>query len=202
MEYLKGKSGAWGDITNNKYGLLTVLGYVGEGKWHCICECKEEKIVKTARLTTGHVKSCGCLTKTNAVKHNAIKTKEYMTWTNIKARCNNPNNTAYKNYGARGIVICKEWLNSFENFFKDMGECPIGFSIERIDNDKGYTKDNCIWASPKIQAMNRRSNFIVTYKGKEKPLKQWCDDLNLNYKKVFARIRQLGWTVDKALSSN
>lgn len=201
MKYLKGKSNAWVDITNNKYGELKVLGYLGESKWHCLCNCGKEKILKTAKLTTGHTKSCGCLAKTNAVKHNAVGTKEYITWTNIKARCTNPNNTSYKNYGGRGITIIDTWLNSFENFYNDMGDCPDGFSIERVENNKGYNKDNCIWASSKTQSMNRRSNFIVSYKGEEKPLKQWCDDLKLDYKKVFARIRQLNWSIEKALST-
>lgn len=202
MEYVKGSSGAWKNITGKKYTLLTVLGYLGGGKWHCKCDCGNEKIVITAKLTTGGVKSCGCMAKTNAVKHNAINTKEYITWANIKSRCYNKNNIAYKNYGFRGIYMSKHWINSFETFIKDMGECPIGFSIERIDNNKGYTKENCIWASPKTQAMNRRNNFIVCYKGVSKPLKQWCEELNLNYKMVFARIKQLNWSINKALSNN
>jgi len=200
MEYLKGKSNVWVDITNNKYNQLLVLGYVGNGKWHCKCDCGNTKIVSTNKLNNGHVKSCGCLAKTNAVKHNAIGTREYITWTNIKARCTNPNNNSYHNYGGRGITVCDKWLKSFENFYEDMGICPKGFSIERVNNDKGYNKDNCIWASSKTQSMNRRSNFIINYKGEEKPLKEWCEDLNLEYKKVFARIKQLGWTIDKAFS--
>lgn len=201
MNYLKGKSNAWKDITGNQFEFLTVLGYLGKSKWHCKCKCGNIKIVSTAKLNNGHVKSCGCLAKTNAVKHNAIGTREYITWTNIKARCTNPNNSSYHNYGGRGITVCDKWLESFENFYEDMGNCPKGFSIERVNNDKGYNKNNCIWASSKTQSMNRRSNFIVNYKGEEKPLKQWCEDLNLEYKKVFARIRQLGWTIDKALST-
>lgn len=201
MNYLKGKSNAWKDITGNQFEFLTVLGYLGKGKWHCKCECDNIKIVSTAKLNNGHVKSCGCLAKTNAVKHNAIGTKEYITWSNIKARCTNPNNSSYHNYGGRGIAVCDKWLNSFENFYEDMGNCPKGFSIERVNNNKGYNKDNCIWASSKTQSMNRRSNFIVNYKGEEKPLKQWCKDLKLEYKKVFARIKQLGWAINKALST-
>lgn len=200
MKYLKGKSNAWKDITGSKFEFLTVLGYLGEGRWHCKCDCGNNKIVKTAKLNNGHNKSCGCLAKTNAIKHNASSTKEYITWSNIKARCTNHNSNGYKNYGKRGITVCKKWINSFENFYKDMGNCPEGFSIERVENNKGYFKENCIWASSKTQAMNRRSNFIVKYKEIEKPLKQWCEDLELDYAKVFARIRKLNWTIEKALS--
>ena len=120
MNYLEGKSNAWKDITGSQFGFLTVLGYLGKGKWHCKCECGNTKIVSTAKLNNGHVKSCGCLAKTNAVKHNAINTREYITWTNIKARCTNPNNSAYHNYGGRGITVCNRWLDSFENFYEDM----------------------------------------------------------------------------------
>lgn len=201
MKYTKGKSNAWVDITNKNYSLLRVLGYIGGGKWECQCKCGNFKITNTSALNCGKTKSCGCLAKNNAFKHGKAETKEYNSWTSIKARCNNSNTPSYKDYGGRGLNICTEWLNSFENFYKDVGDCPKGFSIERIDNNKGYSKDNCIWASSKAQSMNRRSNFIVNYKGLEKPLKQWCEDLELNYKRIFARIRQLGWTVEKALST-
>lgn len=200
MEYIKGQSNAWIDITGKKYNHLLVLGYLGNSKWNCKCDCGKEKIIKTTKITTGHTTSCGCIKKTNALKHGLTNTKEYHIWNNIKARCSNPNNLGYKNYGGRGIKICKEWEESFENFLKDMGNCPVGYSIERINNNKGYFKDNCKWASSKEQSLNRRSNNVITFNGEQKPLKQFCNELDKNYKKVFARITQLNWSIEDALT--
>ena len=163
--------------------------------------CGNTKIVSTAKLNNGHVKSCGCLAKTNAVKHNAINTREYITWTNIKARCTNPNNSAYHNYGGRGITVCNRWLDSFENFYEDMGKRPsIEFSIDRIDVNKDYSPENCRWADQKTQMRNRRNTKIVNYKGVEKPLAQFCEELNLELSTITNRIK-IGWSVEKAFTT-
>jgi len=198
MNYIKGKSGAWNDITGNKYNMLTVLGYVGSSKWNCKCECGNTKILRTAKITTGQTMSCGCLAKNNATKHGAVGTLEYQSWTGMKARCTNANNPSYLNYGGRGITICNRWLNSFENFLDDMGNCPLGHSIDRINNSKGYYKENCEWKTSQQQALNRRNNDLQTYKNETKPLKKWCDELNINYKKIYARIHTLNWSTEKA----
>ena len=117
----------------------------------------------------------------------------------MRSRCNNPNNISYSNYGGRGITVCKEWETSFEHFLKDMGKCPTNHSIERLDNNLGYFKSNCVWASSKTQALNRRTNKLVEFQETKKPLKEWCDLLQLDYKRVFARINQLKWPIEKAL---
>jgi hypothetical protein len=198
MEFIKGKSKAWKDITGKRFNYLTISGYIGNGYWLCTCDCGKEKILKTSRITSDHTKSCGCIAKLNALKHNGTGSREYNIWTNLKARCLNPNNTAYKNYGGRGITVCENWKNSFENFINDMGLCPDGYSIDRVENDKGYNKENCIWNTSSNQALNRRSNYNIEYKNKTKPLKQWCNELNMNYAKTFARINKLNWTIEKA----
>ena len=190
MNYLKGKSNAWKDITGNQFEFLSVLGYLGKGKWHCKCECGNIKIVSTAKLNNGHVKSCGCLAKTNAIKHNAIGTREYITWANIKSRCTNPNNNSYHNYGGRGINIDEKWLNSFETFFNDMGLKPSKeYTIERINVNEGYSKENCIWATRKQQANNRRSNYFLTYNKITKTRSEWADFIGVNIRTLASRCR-------------
>ncbi|MFN9113692.1 MAG: hypothetical protein ACK5XN_26785, partial [Bacteroidota bacterium] len=129
-----------------------------------------------------------------------IGSREYNIWANMKARCNNINNTSYKNYGGRGITICDEWNNSFEKFIGDMGPCPKNYSIDRINNELGYSKDNCKWSSNKEQSLNRRSNFIITHNGITKPLKEMCEIFKKDYKKTFTRLSTLGWSVEKAFN--
>jgi len=199
MEQLK-YGNAHKDITGNKYNYLTAIKYMPGGSWLWRCDCGNSKDIITGKVTSGQTKSCGCLAKVNAVKHGLIDTKEYIVWSNMKARCLNPKSSVYKNYGGRGITICNEWVNSFVTFFNDMGQCPVGMSLDRLDNDKGYSKENCKWRTVTEQNRNRRSNVLVTYNNIEKPLTQWCDELNLNYKQVFARIHQLHWSIEKALT--
>lgn len=89
----------------------------------------------------------------------------YQTWQGIKARCLNPNNKHYQNYGGRGIKICSEWLTNFNQFVIDMGERPIGYSIDRIDNNGDYTPNNCKWSTKKEQQRNRRVTKHITIEG-------------------------------------
>lgn len=100
--------------------------------------------------------------------------KIYRAWADIIQRCTNSNNKQWKNYGGRGIIICDRWLYSFTNFLKDMGKPPGSeYSIDRIDNNKGYYKENCQWATPKQQARNTRKNRLVTHNGKTQCISIW-----------------------------
>ena len=120
----------------------------------------------------------------------------------IKDRCYNPNCNSYKNYGARGITICDVWrtdFNSFKTWAISNGYSDA-LSIDRIDNNKGYSPDNCRWATKKEQCNNRRSNHLLTYKGQTKSLAEWCRELKLNYWTTKSRINVFGWTVDKAFN--
>ena len=199
-EYLKSSSNRWKDLTGSKFNFLKVLGYLGDGTWHCKCDCGNYIEAKTSRIKTGHTRSCGHIKKDNAKKHGLSYSKEYASWSSMKSRCQNENNPSYCRYGGRGISVSKEWSESFSVFHKDMGECPNGYSLERKDNNKGYNKNNCKWASSKDQALNRRSSLIINYRGESKPLKTWCEELKLNYGKVYMRLTKLKWSVERALS--
>ncbi|MCP4989347.1 MAG: hypothetical protein GY928_25810 [Colwellia sp.] len=117
----------------------------------------------------------------------------------MKTRCLDSKSTYYKDYGGRGIIICDSWLNSFRNFYEDMGNKPKGLTLDRIDNNKGYYKENCRWATRTEQANNRRSNRKITYNGSSLAMAQWERKLNMNKDSLKVRIRR-GWSIEKALT--
>lgn len=120
----------------------------------------------------------------------------------MKTRCYNRNNHNYKCYGARGITICNEWLSNSKSFYKwalSNGYAD-NLSIDRIDNNKGYYPDNCRWITTKEQNNNQRTNRLITYQDKKQTLKQWCDELGLNYGVVKSRINKYHYSVEKAFS--
>ena len=137
-------------------------------RWYCQCDCGGVKLVSACNLKSGQVRSCGCKrdTKTGVKAmqeqntrhgHNlrSVRTRTYSSWANMKARCLNPNATGYHYYGGRGITVCDRWLD-FENFLEDMGDRPPGRTLDRVDNDLGYSKANCKWSTPSEQNCNQR----------------------------------------------
>lgn len=143
------------DLTGQKFGRLTVLERAenaknGSAQWKCRCECGNIAIVRSDSLRSGTIRSCGCLRaetmKKIHTKHGMRKTSEYDAWSHILQRCNNPKDAGYNNYGGRGITVCDKWLK-FDGFFEDMGFKPKGLTIERKNNDLGYCKENCCWAT-------------------------------------------------------
>lgn len=189
--------GKYVDITGQKFNKLTVIQPVESTNkhkmWLCACECGNQAIVKGSRLRSSSTKSCGCLIYENmsGVTHGLCKLhkKEYGTWTRMKARCTNPNEPSYEDYGARGISVCKEWDKDFTAFFKDMGERPEGMSIERIDNNKGYCPENCRWANLTDQNNNKRCNKFITVNGITKTKAQWAKYLNIGRDTLGWRIK-------------
>lgn len=197
------------DITGNKYNMLTVLKRTesndGIVYWECVCECGNKTIVRGSNLKSGAVKSCGCLLHQEAKNkiHGESNTKLYRKWKSMIYRCHNPKNQAYKFYGARGIKVCEEWhdFNTFKKWTEQTRK-DENYTIERIDVNKDYCPDNCIWIPMSEQANNRRTNVMIEHNGERHNLMQWCNLLNLDYKNVHNRIYKLGWSFEKAISTD
>lgn len=128
------------------------------------CHCGKTKEIRNHHVNKGISTSCGCYQKSRlkeaALIHGMRFSREYRSWQSMKQRCLNPNHIAYASYGGRGITIHTPWIDSFENFYKDMGDRPEGYSIDRINNNDGYKPDNCKWSTHKEQSNNTRKSRI------------------------------------------
>lgn len=198
------------DLTNQRFGKLVVihkdLSSIGTGrsKWICQCECGNTTSVFLVNLTNEKTQGCGCSQKEAMSKamttHGLSGIDEYSIWCGMITRCYNEKSEVYGDYGGRGITVSDEWRSSPEAFYKDMGSRPSSMhTVDRRDNDKGYCKDNCRWATKVVQANNRRNNIRYEYRGDIKTLGEWSRELDLNYKLVYYRIKNLGWTFEEAI---
>lgn len=124
--------------------------------------------------------------------------REESTYRNMKTRCNNPNATGYENYGGRGITVCERWLESFENFYKDMGPRPENTSLDRIDVHGNYDPSNCRWADWETQANNRTDNTILEYNGESKTIHSWAKELGILENTISYRLLRK-WSIEEAL---
>lgn len=199
------------DIAGKRFGRLVAVEPVSiqisarpRTYWKCICDCGTEKAIPRDALLSSKVptSSCGCLQRElfgNANRtHGGSDTDLYRIWCNIKDRCNNPDNKAFRNYGARGINLCAEWSESFPAFVNSMGPRPSKLhSIDRIYNDKGYSPENCRWATKQEQGRNRRGLISTP---DTTSLKEAAERAGIVYGTVHARVFRHGWTIEDALT--
>ena len=136
------------------------------------------------------------------LKHGRSYASEYKVWQMMKQRCENIAHTSYDEYGGRGIKVCKQW-QTFENFLADMGDRPLGLTIDRINNDGNYEPNNCRWATKREQALNARSNLIVTAFGKTAPLAAFFENSkSIEYRRARQRIQRDGWSAETAIGAS
>lgn len=191
------------DLTGQRFGRLTVTKKDGvihgdRTAWSCICDCGSPARSSTSKLLNGSKMSCGCLESENQAslsKHGRYGTRAYRTWQNMKTRCLNPAGKFFQYYGGRGITVCENWM-TFEGFYEDMGDPPPNSTIDRSDNDLGYTKENCQWRTKKDQSNNRSNNIAVIVNGETKTLKQWAEHFGIKYTTVYWRYKK-GWETDR-----
>lgn len=204
------------DLTGQRFGRLIVIcesepyyppnSNKRHRMWLCQCDCGN--VIKTDQggLLNGGAKSCSCLRKENVGKNKNIypyKHKLNRVWVAMRQRCNNPKANEYKNYGGRGIKVCKEW-DDVQNGYDCFYEWAItngyeeGLTIDRIDNNKGYSPDNCQWITHKEQQSNRSDNHFITYNGLTKTVSQWAEDLGIKRDVIFSRLKY-GWSEERAL---
>lgn len=194
------------NLVGQVFGRLTVLEEAGRTAaksvlWKCRCACGNTCVVIASHLRSGHSTSCGCKHTERLVKHGMHRTTEYRIWQQMKRRCTDSRCRTYPRYGGRGITVCDRWLESFENFYADMGDRPSKqHSLDRIDNDGPYSPENCRWATWDVQYRNRRQTVSITYSGETKCQKDWCREYGVD-EATFAQRLSRGWDVGTALKA-
>lgn len=192
------------DLAGRRFGRFVVVrrndGMSGP-EWICICDCGTEKSIAGQSLRDGVSQSCGCLRReqlaarstTHGNKSRTAPSPEYQVWSAMLGRCRNEKNRAFKNYGARGIIVCERWQR-FENFLADMGLRPgPRHTLERNNNDGNYEPGNCRWATYTEQARNRRSNVRIEFVGMTMTIADWAQALGLLFSTLSSRIGH-GWS--------
>ncbi len=190
----------------DQFGRWTAISGQGEvqaSRVECQCDCGQVRLISVSNLRSRKTTSCGCyhrqvvgeLNKT----HGLSGSPEHKAWKAMRKRCNNKNTNSYASYGGRGISVCERW-GCFENFLSDMGHKPgPGYSLDRIDNDKGYEPDNCRWATFAEQSVNKRDNVMLSCNGKTQTVSQWSKEVGLRRSVIATRLRR-GWGVQEAIT--
>lgn len=209
--------GKFKDLTGERFGRLIAISAEKDTQgrryvWNCKCDCGNFVKAKSADLTTGKKKSCGCIQKeilrNRNLKHGHSGERLYSVWKGMVGRCYNPNHTSYYRYGGRGIGVCADWKNDYESFRKwaikngydenaKYGDC----TLDRENVNEDYSPENCRWVDEFAQANNTRYNHVLEYNGESLTVAQWSRKLGISVYVIYARVNYLGWSVEKALST-
>lgn len=196
------------DITGQRFSQLLVLRLVcvnmKHSFWLCKCDCGEPTVVTANNLKAGRSKSCGCFRRqaliTRNTTHGLCHKRIYKVYMGMIARCHRQGHKQFRDYGGRGIYVCERWRDDIRNFAEDIGPCPSDrHSIERINNDGPYCKENCCWATPDVQAQNRRSTVNITHNGRTQCVSNWAKELGINKGTIYSRL-QSGWSTEQTLT--
>lgn len=204
--------GTFVNIVGNRFGRLVVLGLAKKTpgsriKWHCKCDCGNEKVVASFHLMGGDVRSCGCLRKETIAKisrtHGMTDHPLYIVWSSMLQRCYDAACKSYPRYGGRGIAVSGAWRESFQAFYDHVSgleHCgEKGYSLDRIDNDSGYCPGNVKFSTRKEQSYNRRSNRWIECFGRTQSLSQWATEFGLGVPVLHRRLAK-GWPIERAIS--
>jgi len=201
----KSKHPAFRDLSGMRFERLLVIGPVAKKwrnyVWGCVCDCGAEVQVKSAELVNGDSKSCGCykadITRLKRMTHGHTSgqfrgkgSRAYRIWCEVKTRTSNKNRDTSHRYVERGISMCERWKNSFESFLEDMGEPPAGMSIDRVDNDGPYCKENCRWATQLEQSANMQRNRHVTIDGERMIVTQASRKYGVSRYTIYNRLNR------------
>lgn len=181
-------------MIGQRFGQLVVIAESGWVKCTARCDCGVVKEFYRSNLRQGYSTKC------HRNPPDAIRGKLLVVWSAMKARCFNKNHPNYDRYGGRGIKVCKQWLD-FENFISDMGPVPEGMELERKDNNKGYSPDNCIWATRHAQMRNTQRNIQLNFQGRTQTAIEWASELGINRSTLYARLNRSKWSVERALTT-
>ena len=203
------------DLTGKRFGRWSVIEKIDDASvgayralWKCRCDCGTERIMQGKLFMYCHSASCGCYKKELLVsrvrKHGMSNSKVYRTWTMMISRCEKSYNVRHEQYSKRGITVCDEWKNSFYAFYDYVSKLEHfnedGYSLDRIDNDKGYEPGNVRWADAYTQMNNTSKNRYIEINGVIKTLSQWARIYNIKYHTVLYRLNN-GWSSYKALTT-
>lgn len=199
------------DVAGQTFGAITILKEVlphvtpnGTKQRRVLCQCSGGTRFETQlyHLTSGHTKSCGCLQKEKVsqvnTSHGLVGTRLYSIYRNMFSRCYKKYNKAYQDYGARGIKICDEWLDDFQSFYdwSIANDYQENLSIDQIDNNKGYSPDNCRWTDRTTQNRNTRPNKVIVLNNEAHWLSEWCEILNIK-RGTVDKLLQRSWSIEK-----